>query len=133
MVCANCGAVALRNVRAGVARAREELEALAGEPVAEITAKTVGDPGTRVVVGTEAALHHVRAPVGVVAFLDFDQELLAPRYRAAEQALGLLARAGDYEIKGVLSKSERQVNGALAMTLRERGLFHRAYHADDGE
>jgi primosomal protein N' (replication factor Y) len=31
--------------------------------------------------------------MGVVAFLDFDQELLAPRYRAAEQALGLLVRA----------------------------------------
>ena len=29
----------------------------------------------------------------VVAFLDFDQELLAPRYRAGEQALALLARA----------------------------------------
>jgi primosomal protein N' (replication factor Y) len=29
----------------------------------------------------------------VVAFLDLDQELLAPRYRAAEQALALLARA----------------------------------------
>ena len=32
-------------------------------------------------------------PVLLAAFLDFDQELLAPRYRAAEQALGLLARA----------------------------------------
>ena len=31
--------------------------------------------------------------LGLVAFLDFDQELLAPRYRAAEQALGLLVRA----------------------------------------
>ena len=29
----------------------------------------------------------------LAAFLDFDQELLAPRYRAAEQALALLARA----------------------------------------
>jgi primosomal protein N' (replication factor Y) len=28
-----------------------------------------------------------------VAFLDFDQELLAPRYRAAEAALAMLARA----------------------------------------
>jgi primosomal protein N' (replication factor Y) len=28
-----------------------------------------------------------------VAFLDFDQELLAPRFRAAEQALWLLVRA----------------------------------------
>jgi len=31
--------------------------------------------------------------VGTVAFLDFDQELLAPRFRAGEEALALLARA----------------------------------------
>jgi primosomal protein N' (replication factor Y) len=44
------------------------------------------------VVGTEAVLHRV-ARADVVAFLDFDQELLAPRYRAGEEALALLARA----------------------------------------
>jgi primosomal protein N' (replication factor Y) len=31
--------------------------------------------------------------VDVVAFLDFDAELLAPRYRAGEQAMALLVRA----------------------------------------
>ena len=43
-------------------------------------------------MGTEATLHQIDR-ADVVAFLDFDQELLAPRYRAAEQAFGLLARA----------------------------------------
>jgi primosomal protein N' (replication factor Y) len=43
-------------------------------------------------VGTEAVLHRVTV-ASLVVFLDFDQELLAPRYRAAEQALVLLARA----------------------------------------
>ena len=43
-------------------------------------------------VGTEAVLHRV-ASADVVAFLDFDQEVLAPRYRAAEEALALLVRA----------------------------------------
>jgi primosomal protein N' (replication factor Y) len=38
-------------------------------------------------------LHQLDA-ADVVAFLDFDQELLAPRYRAAEEALALLVRAG---------------------------------------
>jgi primosomal protein N' (replication factor Y) len=35
------------------------------------------------------------APAGIelVTFLEFDQELLATRYRAAEQALWLLVRA----------------------------------------
>ena len=42
-------------------------------------------------VGTEAVLHQLDA-ADVVAFLDLDQELLAPRYRAAEEALGLLVR-----------------------------------------
>jgi len=54
------------------------------------------DVDADVVVGTEAALHRRagdREPVGLVAFLDVDQELLAPRYRAAEQALWLLVRA----------------------------------------
>ena len=43
-------------------------------------------------VGTEAVLHRVAA-ADVVAFLDFDREILAPRYRAGEQAMALLARA----------------------------------------
>lgn len=91
-VCLACGAGTFKNLRAGVARLREELEALVREPVAEVTATTEGVPGTRVLVGTEAVLQRLPS-ADVVAFLDLDQELLAPRYRAAEQALGLLARA----------------------------------------
>jgi primosomal protein N' (replication factor Y) len=75
-----------------VARVREELEALVGEPVGELTATTTDLPVERVVVGTEAVLQRIDR-ADVVAFLDLDQELLAPRYRAAEQALGLVARA----------------------------------------
>ena len=94
-VCLGCGSTVLRNLRAGVARAREELEALLGEPVAEVTAATPAadsGAGPRVVIGTEAALYRV-AEAAAVVFLDFDQELLAPRQRAHEQALALLARA----------------------------------------
>ena len=44
--------------------------------------------------------------MGLVAFLELDQELLAPRARAAEQALWLLVRAarllGPRAAKGVL-------------------------------
>ena len=94
-VCLGCGSTVLRNLRAGVARAREELEALLSEPVAEVTAATpaaAGGTGPRVVIGTEAVLYRVSS-AEAVAFLDFDQELLAPRQRAHEQALALLARA----------------------------------------
>ncbi len=42
-------------------------------------------------VGTEAVLHRLPR-ADTVAFLDVDAELLAPRYRAAEQAMALLVR-----------------------------------------
>ncbi len=92
VVCALCGSTVLRNLRMGVTRAREELAALVGEPVGELTADTQNLGGERFVIGTEAVLWRLRAAASVV-FLDFDQELLAPRQRASEQALALLARA----------------------------------------
>ena len=92
IVCAHCGATTLKNLRAGVTRAREELAALLAEPVDEVTGSSEGRPRSRVVIGTEAVLHRVDE-ADVVVFLDLDQELLAPRQRAAEQALALLARA----------------------------------------
>lgn len=95
VVCTACGATRLKVLRQGVTRAREELQALLGEPVGELTGTSTADDvrrAPRVVVGTEAVLHHVHR-AEVVAFLDLDQELLAPRYRAVEQAMGLVARA----------------------------------------
>ena len=92
IVCAHCGSTSLKNLRAGVTRAREELEALVGEPVDEVTAADDDQPTNRVTIGTEAVLHRVDR-ADVVVFLDLDQELLAPRQRAGEQALALLAKA----------------------------------------
>ncbi len=92
-VCIACGATRMKALRVGVTRAREELELLAGRPVAEVTAGDGGGvPDAPVVVGTEAVLHRV-AGAHAVAFLDFDHELLAPRHTAGEQALALVARA----------------------------------------
>ncbi|HEV7886248.1 MAG TPA: hypothetical protein VGO92_01730, partial [Acidimicrobiales bacterium] len=92
VVCQACGSQKLKLLRLGVARVAEELAALAGEPVGEVTAESDSRPEARVLVGTEALLHRLDA-ADVVAFLDIDQELLAPRFRAGEQALALLARA----------------------------------------
>ena len=100
-LCASCGSLRLRALRVGISRVREEIEALAGAPVAEVSAGTgrgaaVEEPGTLerapVVVGTEAVLHRLRR-ADAVCFLDVDAELLAPRLRAAEQTLALLGRA----------------------------------------
>ena len=93
LVCQLCGSSAMALMKPGVTRLREELEAAANRPVVSVTRDTDELPAADVYVGTEAVLHRVRG-VDVVAFLDFDAELLAPRFRAAEQAMALLVRAG---------------------------------------
>ena len=92
VVCTVCGSTALKTLRMGVERAREELEAFLGEPVDEITAASEQRPQQRVAIGTEAVLHRVDR-ADVVVFLDFDQELLAMRQRAAEQAMAMISQA----------------------------------------
>jgi primosomal protein N' (replication factor Y) len=130
VVCSACGAGRLKALRQGVTRVRDEIEALVGEPVAEVSGSPTGpgaaDPGTRVVVGTEAGLHQVRR-ADVVAFLDVDQELLAPRYRAAEQALGLLARAAR-----LVGGKERGGRVVVQTFLPRHEVVQAALHGDPG-
>ena len=128
-ICLACGATRMKNLRAGVTRVREELEALMREPVAELTAeseRSAGGTGTRIVIGTEAALHHIDR-AAVVAFLDLDQELLAPRYRASEESLALLVRAA--RIVG-----PRRDGGRIVVQTRlpEHVVIQAALHADPG-
>jgi primosomal protein N' (replication factor Y) (superfamily II helicase) len=92
-VCQACGGSGFANLRPGVTRLREELEAAAGRPVVAVTGSDTAAPDAAgIYVGTEAVLHRVDR-ADVVAFLDFDRELLAPRYRAGEQAMALLTKA----------------------------------------
>lgn len=91
-VCPACGATRHKVLRQGVAQVRDELAALLGEEVGEVSGATGALPPAPVLVGTEAVLHRVRRAAAVV-FLDFDQHLLAPRFTAAEESLALLARA----------------------------------------
>ena len=94
VVCKACGSSKFKLRRRGVSKLREELEAAAGCPVVEITGLTAGEPlpEARIYIGTEAVLHQVQH-ANVVVFLDLDAELFAPRYRANEQVMALLARA----------------------------------------
>ena len=93
-VCQVCGASRFANLRPGVTRLREELEAAAGREVVAVTGTGAEvPPPAGVYVGTEAVLHRVRS-ADVVSFLEFDSEMLAPRFRSAEQALALVIRAG---------------------------------------
>ncbi len=93
-MCQECGGGTFANLRPGVTRIGEELEAAANRPAVVVTGKDdAPPPRADLYVGTEAALYRVE-PVDVVAFLEFDSEMLAPRFRASEQAMALLVRAG---------------------------------------
>ena len=97
-VCIRCTSTKLKVLRAGVSKVREDLAALLpGVGVAMVDAGTGDLPAEPVLIGTEAVLHrvppHPPGATAVVVFLDFDGELLAPRFRAGEQALWLLVRA----------------------------------------
>ncbi len=95
VVCARCGAARLKVLRVGAQRAGEEVAALTGLEVAVVAGEGRGEPlpVAPVLVGTEALLHRA-GRASLVVFLDFDLDLLAPRLRAGEHALELLARAG---------------------------------------
>lgn len=129
-VCPGCGAIALRVLRAGVTRVREELSALLPRvEVAEVEASTGEVPQAAVLVGTEAVLHRAevrRRHPGLVAYLDFDQELLAARFRAGEQALWLLVRGAH-----MLAGGPRDATRLLVQTrLPSHPVIEAALHAD---
>jgi primosomal protein N' (replication factor Y) len=98
VVCAACRRLRMKTLRAGVSRIRDELAALLGVEVAEVSGSRgrgpeAAVPATPVLVGTEAVLHRVRRATAV-AFLDVDLHLLAPRLSATEETLALFVRAG---------------------------------------
>lgn len=129
-VCPSCGPTRPRIVRPGVARVRDDLVALTGLDVAEIGSgglrSEVNLPAAPVLIGTEAVLHRVGS-ASVVVFLDFDQELLAPRYRAGEQALALLALASR-----VVGGRRRQGRVVVRTRLGDHEVLDAALHGDPG-
>lgn len=126
-VCLECGASRFANLRPGVTRLREELEAAANRPAVLVTGAGDDRPeAAGVYVGTEAALHRVER-ADTVAFLDFDREVLAPRYRAAEQAMALLVRAA--RLVGPRARGGRILVQTF-MPMHE--VIQSALHADPG-
>ncbi|MDP8958118.1 MAG: hypothetical protein M3N51_02730 [Actinomycetota bacterium] len=84
--CASCGGKQFEPLGAGVGRVVEEVEGVLGRQV-------VGDvqAARAVMVGTERDLLGV-PPVRLAVVVDADGLLMAPNYRAGEEALRLLAR-----------------------------------------
>jgi primosomal protein N' (replication factor Y) len=137
-VCMQCGSARFRVLRTGVTRVREELEALAGTDVIEVSGKpdpkTDGvEPDTRVVVGTEAVLHRVSWADAVI-FLEFDSELMASRLRAAEEALALVARAARLVSRSARGSSPASLPPGAPLIIQTRMPDHpailSAVHAD---
>lgn len=96
-LCRACGSTGLVAVGVGVARLREELQAAVRRPVIEVSsdvsdAAVLGAPRDAIYLGTEAVLHRVTSATAAV-FIDIDDELLAPRFRAAEETMALIVRA----------------------------------------
>ena len=92
-VCEACGATRFRRVRVGVKGVADEMAHLARRRVTQVVGESPVAPShDALYIGTEAVLHRVPSADAVV-FVDFDQELIAPRYRAAEEAFALLVRA----------------------------------------
>lgn len=90
--CPRCRSKKLKNLRVGVTKAAEDLNRLLREPVGQLTSANQQALQSRVILGTTAALRQV-GKCELVAFLEFDQLLLSPHYRAQEKALAHLAQA----------------------------------------
>lgn len=94
--CAACANPALRRRRPGARRVSELVAALVpGRRVTVVEGATGPEVPADVLVGTEAVLHRVPPGpgIGLVAHLDADVDLLAPRVYAPEQAARLLVRS----------------------------------------
>lgn len=127
-VCAACFGTSLKVLRAGVTRLADDLRALLhGVEVVDVDATTEDVPDASVYIGTEALLHRVpRTPhPGLVAFLDFDQELTAPRIRAAEEAQWLLVRAA--RLVGARARNGRVL---VQTAIPDHPVLIAAQHAD---
>lgn len=109
--CRDCGATKFRAVRSGITTLARDVALQLGQPVSEMSAKSVPDDLERVVVGTEAVLTRVRR-CALVIFADVDQYLLAPRASARRQAVLAVARAGR------LVGSRREGRGAVVLQTR---------------
>ena len=131
-VCATCGSTRLKVLRTGVSRVREELEALLRCEVVEVSGpEVVPVPTAPVLVGTEAVLHRVRR-AALVAFLDFDQHLLAPSFTAVEAALALLVRAARMVGRGEPPAGPETARIVVQTRLPEHPVLDGIRHGDPG-
>ena len=126
-VCMKCSSAKFLTLKPGVSKLREEIAQAAGRKIAEVVEVTGGgddavaiDQSKMLFVGTEAALHRVHE-ADTVVFLDIDQELAAPRYRASEIVGSLLVHAarlvGRSEIGGKVMVQTHSIDSPVLQAM----------------
>ena len=122
-----CSSAKFLTLKPGVSKLREEIAQAAGRKIAEVVEVTGGgddavaiDQSKMLFVGTEAALHRVHE-ADTVVFLDIDQELAAPRYRASEIVGSLLVHAsrlvGRSEIGGKVMVQTHSIDSPVLQAM----------------
>jgi primosomal protein N' (replication factor Y) len=122
-----CSSAKFLTLKPGVSKLREEIAQAAGRKIAEVVEVTGGgddavaiDQSKMLFVGTEAALHRVHE-ADTVVFLDIDQELSAPRYRASEIVGSLLVHAarlvGRSEIGGKVMVQTHSIDSPVLQAM----------------
>jgi len=122
-----CSSAKFLTLKPGVSKLREEIAQAAGRKINEVVEVTGGgddavaiDQSKMLFIGTEAALHRVHE-ADTVVFLDIDQELAAPRYRASEIVGSLLVHAarlvGRSEIDGKVMVQTHSVDSPVLQAM----------------
>ena len=122
-----CSSAKFLTLKPGVSKLREEIAQAAGRKITEVVEVTGGgddavaiDQSKMLFVGTEAALHRVHE-ADTVVFLDIDQELAAPRYRASEIVGSLLVHAarlvGRSEIGGKVMVQTHSIDSPVLQAM----------------
>ena len=124
-VCVHCGSSSLANLRPGVGKLVDDLVKASGRIAADVCAVTgtssTVDQRCTLFIGTEAALHRVEQP-DVVVFIDIDQELRAPRYRASEITASLVVTAARRVGAGRVVLQTHSPNHPLLRALLDGGI-----------
>ena len=133
-VCMKCSSAKFLTLKPGVSKLREEIAQAAGRQLSDVVEVTgAGDDAVAVdqtkmlFVGTEAALHRVHE-ADTVVFLDIDQELAAPRYRASEIVGSLLVHAsrlvGRSELGGKVMVQTHSVDSPVLQAMATLRIDH---------
>ena len=133
-VCMKCSSAKFLTLKPGISKLREEIAQAAGRQLSDVVEVTgAGDDAVAVdqtkmlFVGTEAALHRVHE-ADTVVFLDIDQELAAPRYRASEIVGSLLVHAsrlvGRSELGGKVMVQTHSVDSPVLQAMATLRIDH---------